>query len=317
MSALDGSGIGDKDRPTEASADKSAKSGQRTDLQESMRPGWRRWKLAARELALASIAVIRPSFALRPLTRRWRRWKLAARERALAGAAAIRVGFDLRPLIRPYWRRWKLTTREMALAGIAVICAGFAGASFALRHEIQDSPQCAPSLAATERQIERDSGGALALPSILNAFRQDSRQATPMQVGNLGTRSDANAAPANGSPSPSSPEAAVDRAHPASRGSGAQSAAPAITPAQASSGASQTAPVWDVSVRPDGTLIAPVSSPNGWKGSPVLEEASKPDAKPTPTASPPTDPAQASPPKVDSTKNPMPLQKPAAAEPVA
>ena len=60
-------------------------------------------------------------------------------------------------------------------------------------------------------------------------------------------------------------------------------------------------------------------SDNSSNGSTVVEEASKPDAKPTSTASAPTDSAPASAPKIDY---PMPPRRPAkiskaAAEPVA
>jgi hypothetical protein len=78
-----------------------------------------------------------------------------------------------------------------------------------------NSPKRELSGVAKEVPVRPPSEETLEPSSDARSVKQESRQAAPLQVGNLETQSDANKAPANGNSLATGGEAGVDAPHPA------------------------------------------------------------------------------------------------------
>jgi hypothetical protein len=160
-----------------------------------------------------------------------------------------------------------------------------------------NSPKRELSVVATEVPVSPQNEKALEPSSDARSEKQDSRQAAPLQVGNLETQPDANTAPANGSSLAAGREAGVDAPDPASFG--LESAAPGFTPATANPPA---APAASQTVRPDGTRVATAPSTPASTDSAHPAEMPKPNATSTANVSNESEPPST--PKIDSTKKP-------------
>ncbi len=176
---------------------------------------------------------------------------------------------DLEKSTRPSSRRWTLTAGAIALASAAVV-----GTSFALMNKASDLPEREPSVAATEAPVRSQNERLLKPSNDSRSLIEGSRQAAPLQTGNLETLPDASTAPAiNGSISAHG-KAEVDTPNLAS--SGLETTAPAFTPIPPSTPAilapSQV-------IRLDGTPIATApSTPASTVSAPPLAQTPKTEA---------------------------------------
>ena len=179
---------------------------------------------------------------------------------------------DLQKSMKPGSHRRKLTAAGLALGGAA---AFFAGA--ALMNQALNRPAHGFSAAAPEEPVTPRDEQALQPPRDSRSPTQDSQRAAPLQAGDLETRPDASAAPANNGPASALAKAEVDT--PSLTSSDLETAAPAPAPLS-------SAAVWVPAQRigPDGTPFATApSAPASTASAPPLAETSKP---PAPSAAP-------------------------------
>ena len=130
---------------------------------------------------------------------------------------------ELQKSTRPNSRSWKLIAGGLALAVAATI-----GVSFAFMGKPSNLPEPEPTVAATEGPVRPQNEQTPEPSSSPRAPMQDSRQAAPLQAGNLGTRPDASTAPLIGGSLSAGGKAEVDAPNLAS--SGLETAVPASAP---------------------------------------------------------------------------------------
>ena len=173
---------------------------------------------------------------------------------------------ELQKSTRPNSRSWKLIAGGLALAVAATI-----GVSFAFMGKPSNLPEPEPTVAATGSPARPQNEQTPEPSSSPRAPMQDSRQAAPLQAGNLGTRPDASTAPLIGGSLSAGGKAEVDAPNLAS--SGLETAVPASAPVPPSSPA-----IWVASQRigPDGTPVA--NAPSAPASAPPLARTRKPPA---------------------------------------
>ena len=130
---------------------------------------------------------------------------------------------ELQKSTRPNSRSWKLIAGGLALAVAATI-----GVSFAFMGKPSNLPEPEPTVAAKEGPVRPQNEQTPEPSSSPRAPMQDSRQAAPLQAGNLGTRPDASTAPLIGGSLSAGGKAEVDAPNLAS--SGLETAVPASAP---------------------------------------------------------------------------------------
>ena len=150
---------------------------------------------------------------------------------------------ELQKSTRPNSRSWKLIAGGLALAVAATI-----GVSFAFMGKPSNLPEPEPTVAATGSPARPQNEQTPEPSSSPRAPMQDSRQAAPLQAGNLGTRPDASTAPLIGGSLSAGGKAEVDAPNLAS--SGLETAVPASAPLLPTQPAT---PVAAERIGPDGT----------------------------------------------------------------
>jgi hypothetical protein len=214
---------------------------------------------------------------------------------------------DLQKSTTPSFQRWTLTAGVIALAVAAVV-----GTSFALMNKAPDPAERAPSVAAAAALVRSQNEQTLKPSSDSRSLIEGSRQAAPLQAGNLEARPDASPASTNNGSVSAQGKAEADA--PPLTSSGLESAAPAPAPLN-------SAAVWVPAQRigPDGAPIATApSTPASTASAPPPAEApkpaapsaapqmAKPDKAPIATAPPTT--ASAPPPLAEAPKPTAPSQ---------
>jgi hypothetical protein len=223
---------------------------------------------------------------------------------------------DLQKSTRPGSRRWKLTAGGLALAG--AVCA-----SFALINKSPDPPTHELSVGTTEGLVRSLNGQLLKPSTDVRSLSEDSRQAAPLQAGNLETQPDASTVPASQGSVLAGGKAEANAPNLAS--SGIESTPPAFTPVPPSTPAT-LAP--SQVIRLDGTpTVAAPPTPSSTDAAPPPAQTSKP---PVPTAAPrmakpdkasvataPPTPSStdAAPPPAQTSKPPVPTAAPRMAKP--